>query len=134
MLGVLIYFFSIPVKLSSLVDFARVITFSRTVPVFPFCQKCGLNNPCHQSLVIMLMMPRQPVTLWLRVKKERLGILACYVRICIALTFVLAWMKLQSCWKILLFLSNSFQLVIISCPLTSHWLIQVHNWSIALFR
>ena len=47
MLGVLMYLFLTHVKLSSLVDFARVITFSRTVSVFPICQKCGLNILCH---------------------------------------------------------------------------------------
>ena len=90
MLGVSMYLFSESVKLSSIVYFARVITFSRTVPVFPLCPKCGLNILCHQSLIIMLMMPRQPVTLWLRVKNERSDILAYYVRICIVLTFSLA--------------------------------------------
>ena len=137
LLGVLMYLFLAPVKLSSLIDFERVITFSRTVLVFPLCQKCGLNILCGQSLIIMLMMPRKHVTLWLRLENESLGILAFYVRICTALTFVLTWMKLQGYWKILMFLSNSFQLVIISCLLTSHWLIkwliQVHPWLIPLF-
>ena len=120
MLKVWMHLFSAHVNLSSLVYFARVITFSRTVPVFPLCHNCGLNILCHQYLIIMLMMPHQPVNLWLRVEKERLDILSCYVRICIELTFVLAWMKLQSCCKILLFLNNGFQEVIISCILTSH--------------
>ena len=37
MLGVLMYLFLAPIKLISLVDFARVITLSRTVLVFPLC-------------------------------------------------------------------------------------------------
>ena len=63
LLGVLMYLFLELVKLSSLVDFARVITFLRTILVFLVCQKCVLNNLCHRSLVIMLMMSHQPVTL-----------------------------------------------------------------------
>ena len=137
MMGVWMYLFLAPIKLSSLVDFERVITFSRTILAFPLCQKCGLNIPCHQPLSMMLMIPCQPMALCLRVVKERSYILAFYVRICTVLTFVLAWMQLQSCWNILLFLSNSFQLVIVSCPLTSHWLIkwsiQVHPWLIPFF-
>ena len=34
-------------KVNFLVDFARVITFSRAIPVFPLCQKCGPNILCH---------------------------------------------------------------------------------------
>ena len=74
--GSIMYLFPTHVNLSSLVYFSRVITLLRTIPVFPLCQKCGLNILYHQSLIMMLMMPPQPVTLWLRDEKERLDILA----------------------------------------------------------
>ena len=71
------------------------------------------------------------------VKFERLDILSCYARTCTLLNFVLAWMNFKSSWNILLFLTNSFQHVIVSFPLTSHWLIkwsvQFHPRSIPLF-
>ena len=35
-----------PCMLSSLVYFARMITLSRTIVVFPLCQKCGINIMC----------------------------------------------------------------------------------------
>ena len=116
---------------SSHIIFARGTTFLRSVPVSLVYKKSGLEGPncsCHQPLIIMLMILPQLVTHCLRVERVKSEILACFVRTCTLLTFVLSLMKLLSCCKILLFLTNGFQQVIISCHLTCHWLMKWLIW------